>query len=406
MLFSLLLATVLSLEPPGQEPPAPAGPAFAEAVQAAHEGREADALRAFQRLAAANPDDREARMWIARLHVRMGHQDQAEAVYRSVLLEDPGNIDARVGVATALLARDETTEAIEILDVAEELAPVNDDVLAALGRAHRQAGRTAQAISYFERAVSIAPTEQHRLALEGARLSYLHRVEARGSSEQFSRGSPDSRSADLTVNIRLTDTWRVHGRGQSQRKFAASEHRGGGGVEWRWRPATTLRGHALVGADNRVMPEGDYLGEAQHTYRDATWTASVRHFDFTGARTTVFSPAVIWMPEGRLSLGLRYALSRTEANTLTSAEAGHSAHVRAAYQFYPRVSVHGAYAAGVEDFENFSIDRIGDFRANTLSGGLRIDLRTLTTAIAQYERQWRRGNVEMGRVTVSLHQRF
>lgn len=407
MLFSLLLATALALDPSQQGAPAPADDVFAEAVQAAAEGREAEALAAFQQLASANPNDHQARLWIARLHARMGQQDRAEPVYRSVLLEDPGNIDAMLGVAAALLARDEPAEAIEVLDVAEKLAPDNDAVLDGLGRAHRRAGRTSRAIAYFERAVSIAPTEQHRLSLEGARLSYLHRVETYGSSEQFSGTTPDGESGDLRVNVRLNDTWRVLGRGQVQRKFARSEQRGGGGVEWRWKPTTTLRGHALVGPNNRVMPEGDYLGEWQYTQRVATWTAGVRYFDFKGARMTVVSPEVAWVPEGRLSVSLRYAAAWTdEATTLAPVEAGHSAHIRAAYRVSSRVSVQAGYAGGVEDFENLSIDRIGDFRASTLSGGLRIDLPTLTALTATYEHQWRRDSTDMGRVTVSFVQSF
>ena len=210
------------------------------------------------------------------------------------------------------------------------------------------------------------------------------------------------------MNLRLTDTWRVLGRGQVQRKFAMSEQRGGGGVEWRWKPHTTLRGQALVGPGNHVMPEADYLGELQYAQRVATWTASVRYFDFTGARTTVVSPAVAWVPEGRLSATLRYAVSRTEAKTPTAAhtQTGHSGHIRAAYRVSPRLSVQAGYAGGVEDFENFSIDRVGDFRANTLSGGLRLDLPTLTAITGTYERQWRRGTLDMGRVTVSLLQSF
>ena len=410
MLFSLLLTSVLALDPSPQGPAT--GAALAEAIQAANDGRDAEALRAFQQLASANPHDHEARMWIARLHARMGHQDLAEPVYRSVLLEDPGNVDAMLGVAQALLERDEAAQAIEVLDVAEELAPDNDDVLDGLGRAHRQAGQTARAIAYFERVVSIAPTQQHRLSLEGAQRSYLHRVETRGSSEQFDGDPPDSRSGDLTVNIRLNDTWRMFGRGQAQRKFGESDQRGGGGAEWRWKPMTTLRGHALIGPDNLVMPEGDYLGEVEHTYQYATWTASLRYFDFTGARTTVLSPAVAWMPDipwiadGRLSMTLRYALSWSESNTLSRVESGHSAHVRAAYLIHPRISVLAAYAAGVEDFENFSIDRIGNFRANTLSGGLRVDLPTLTALIANYERQWQSRNPDMGRVSVFFLQSF
>lgn len=121
-------------------------------------------------------------------------------------------MDAMLGVATALLARYEP----------------------------------AMAIDYLERAVSIAPTRQHRLSLERARLSYQHRVETRGSSEQFSGATPDGESGDLTVNLRITDRWRVLARGQVPRKFDASEERSGAGVEWRWKPGTTLRVQAVV----------------------------------------------------------------------------------------------------------------------------------------------------------------
>ena len=402
MLFSLLLATSLVLAPVPQDVPV----SFDEAVAAASEGRDTEALLGFQRLASLDPDDLEARMWIARLHARMGNLELAEPVYRGVLLEDPGNVEAMLGVATALLARDEQDQAIEVLEVAEELEPENDEVLAALGRAYRQSGRTARAIVYFERAVAIAPTQQYRLSLEGLRLSYLHRVETRGASEQFDSG-PDSRIGDIAVNVRLTDRWRVFGRGQVQRKFGVSEQLGGGGAEWRWKPTTTLRGHVLVGPDNTVVPEGDYMGEVQYAYRDATWTGGVRYFDFTGARTTVFSPAVAWTPEGRrIAFGLRYAMAWTEANTLRRAATSHSAHLTGAYRLRSRLWLQAGYAAGVEDFEIFSIDRIGDFRANTLSGGLRIDLPTLTSIVANYEKQWRRGPVDMSRVALALQQRF
>lgn len=405
MLFPLLLAMVF-LDASPQEPARPAATTFAEAVQMAAEGRDTDALAAFRQLAAANPNDREARVWIARLHERMGNPDLAEPVYRSVLLEDPANLGAMLGVASTLLAREESEEAIEVLEITEERAPQNVTVLVLLGRAHRLAGRPARAIGYFERAVAMEPSPEHRLRLESTRLAYLHRVETRGFNEQFSGSTPDSRSGEVSLNYRLSDRLRVLGRGQVQRKFGISEQRGGGGVEWRWKPAITLRGHVLVGPDNRVMPEGDYLGELEYTHGPATWTGSIRYFDFTGARTTVFSPAVAWPASERLTVALRYAQSWSDANTFQGEEQGHSAHIRGAYRLYQRLWIQAGYAAGVDDFENFSIDRIGDFRANAVSGGVRIDLPTLTTVVGSYEHQWRTGNVTMGRVTVSLQQRF
>lgn len=382
------------------------GPTFAEAVQMANEARDAEALAAFRQLAAMNADNHEARLWIARLHERMGNPDLAEPVYWSVLIEDPANLDAALGVAATLLAREELEDAIELLEIAEQREPQNPVVLTLLGRAHRLAGRTALAIGYFERVAAAEPTQEHRLRLEDARLAYLHRIETRAFGEQFSGSTPDSRSGDLAINYRLTDRLRVLGRGQVQRKFSITEQRGGGGVEWLWRRTTTLRAQLLVGPDNRVMPEGDFLGELEHTRGPATWTASLRYFDFTGARTTFASPAVAWLATDRISIGLRYAMSFTETSTRPAVEIGHTAHLRGAYRLYPRIWLQAGYAAGVEDFENFSIDRVGDFRANTVSGGVRIELPTLTSVIGNYERQWRRGNLDLGRVTISLQQRF
>ena len=406
MRFSFLLAVLLTVGAAAQERPPAVVPAFDEAVQLAGEGRNDEALIAFRQRAAADPDDHTARLWIARLHERMGNSDLAEPVYRSVLLEDPANIDAMLGVASTLLDRYDADEAIEILEIAEGQAQESAVTFELLGRAHRLAGRDARAIEYFERAFAIAPTDDHRDRLETARLSYLHRIETRGFTEQFSGTSPDTRSGQVGLNYRLNDKVRVLGRGEVQRKFGVSDQRGGGGAEWRWTPATTLRGQILVGPDNLVMPEGDYLGEIEYTRGRATWLAGVRFFDFIGARTTVFSPAVVWLASERLVLGLRYASSWTETTAVSGSETGNSAHIEGDYRLYQRVWLHAGYAAGVENFENFSIDRIGDFRANTVSGGVRIPLQTLTTIVGNYERQWRRDNVDMGRVTLSLQQRF
>ena len=236
---------------------------------------------------------------------------------------------------------------------------------------------------------------------------HRHRVEIRGFGEQYTDSTPDSRSGDIAINFRLTDTFRVVGRGQAQRKLGVREERGGLGVEWRWTPATTLRVHAVAGPDARVMPEWEYLGEIDYAYRGTRWSAAVRYFDFRGARETVISPAAAWPAwDGRLEISARYAFSVSEGGTLTGRQNGHSGYLRGAYRLYPRLWITLGYASGVEDFENFSIDRIGDFHANTGSAGIRLDLPTSTSFIATYEHQWRRRNVTMGRATVSLAQSF
>jgi YaiO family outer membrane protein len=381
-------------------------PTLDAAILLADEGRNDEALRAFRQRAAADPSEHVARIWIARLHERMGHSDVAEPIYRSVLLEDPSNVEAMLGVAAILLKKGEPDEATEILEVATERAPESPDLFLLLGRAHRLAGRDIRAIESLERAVTISPSDDIYSELERARLSYMHRVGTQGFTEQFNGTTPDSRNGEVMINYRVSDKLRVVGRGGVQRKFGVSEQRGGGGLEWRWTPRTTLRGQVLVGANNLVMPEGDYAGAVDYTYGPAIWSASMRHFDFTGARTTVLSPAVGWVVSPRLLVDLRYAVSWTETNAITGVTAGHSAQFTGDYRLHRHAWLRLGYAAGIDNFDNFSIDMIGDFRANTMAVGVRVPLVTLTTIGANYERQWRRDDVEIGRVTISLQQQF
>lgn len=403
MLFSLLLVTLLAGQ---QAPPASSGPTFAEASQLAAEGRDADALAAFQRIASVNPNDHETRIWIARMHERMGHPAVAEAVYRSVLLEDPSNVAAMIGVGTTLLARHAADEAIDVLERAEALEPQSEVVISSLGRAHREAGNMVRALGYFERAVAMSPTEQHRLSLEDVQLSYLHRVEAHGFSESFSSDVSNTSSGGVLVNYRLNDTLRVFGRADAQRKFGISDQRGGGGVEWRWKPLTRLAGHVLVGPDNQLMPERDYLGEIDHTYGRASWIAAYRHLDFNGARMAVLSPAVTWWATEGVSIGLRYAHEISQISPMTSNVHGNTLQARGAYRLRPRIWLTGGYTAGIDDFETVSMDQIGNVRAHSASGGVRWDLPSLTSVVGGYDYQWQPNDVQRSRLSIGLAQRF
>ena len=402
----LLMLLLLPGEARAQEQSASPLPSLAEAQRLADEGNTTAALDAFRRITVANPDDHAARMAIGHLHERMGHPDLAAPVYESVLLEDASNLEARLSLASMLMALDDSERAIEILEVVEEAESQNAAVLTSLGRAHHLEGHNQLSVRYYERAAAADPTIRRRVAFESASASHGHRVEARGFGEQYNNRTPDTRGGDFVFDARVNERVRILGRGQVQRKLGFTEHRIGGGVAWEGKPGLTLRGHALFGPDNIVMPEGDFLGEVAYEYHGVTWMLGIRHFDFTGARTLVISPAVSWAASDRMILNLRYAGAHSVSNAFESAENGHSAHVRGEFLLQPRLWLHAGFASGVDDFETFSIDQIGDFRANALSGGLRVDLRSLTSILAGYQYQWRSEDVNVGRFTVALQQSF
>lgn len=369
-------------------------------------GRYEEALAAYQRLAAADARDHRARLAVARVQERLGHPDRAEAVFRSVMLEDPANLEARLGTARTLVEQLRPEDALEVLGAAETQAPEDPSVLAALGRAHRDAGHDAEAVRYFERASAIGRTPAYQLSLENARRLHDHRVESRSFGEAYNGATPNAHATDLAVNLRLSDSVRVSGRGQLQRKFGVSDARGGGGVEWRVTPYTTVTAQALVGPGNEVMPAHDYLGEIAYSYGAFTSSGSVRYFDFDTARVTTVSPALNWVITDRLSLGLRYALSLTETTAANSTAKGHTGHVRGSYEIRRRVVLFAGYATGVDDFDNFSVDRIGAFRADAGSVGVRVELPTLTSVSGAFEHQTRQNGVTLSRAVVSVAQRF
>jgi hypothetical protein len=243
------------------------------------------------------------------------------------------------------------------------------------------------------------------MLLEDARRAHGHRIETQAYDEDFTGPTQSTRASDIAINYRLSEVVRVIGRGQLQTKFGRREDREGGGIEWRWTPWGTITGQVLVGNSNRVMPQRDYLGRVDYGYHSATWTGQVRYFDFFGANVLMVSPGVTVAPLPRWTVGLRYALTSTDFATVTGIQS-HTFDVRVARELRPRIWARGGYVRGVENFENFSIDRAGEFRANTAMGAIQILLPSLTSIVGSYDYQWRPDDVRMGRASIALVQAF
>jgi Tfp pilus assembly protein PilF len=397
-LFFLLLAQDVA--------PAPNAAAdLSAAIELAQAGRNAEALVAMQKIAAANPEDHLTRIWIANVHMRMGHPNLAEAVYRGVVLEDPRSVDAWIGLGMALLHQDRITEALEVLARAEEMAPENPNVVSALASGYQLAGDDRRSISYRQRLVAMSPTKANAMLLEDARRTYGHRIETQAYDEDFTGPTQSTRASDIAINYRLSDVVRVIGRAQLQTKFGRREDREGAGIEWRWTPWGTITGQVLVGDNNRVLPQRDYMGRVDYGYHRTTWTGQLRYFDLYGANVVMLSPGVTVAPAPRWTVGLRYALTSTDFATITGIRS-HTLDVRIAREIAPRIWARGGYVRGVENFDNFSIDRAGEFKANTASGAVQILLPSLTSIVGSYDYQWRKDDVRMGRASVSLVQAF
>src|SRR3970040_778488 len=88
---------------------------------------------------------------------RGGERRRAEQVCREVLAAAPGDVDAILGLGSLMATNGRIDEALDLLAHADRLAPDRAETLAALGRAHRLAGRTSVALASHQRAATLAP---------------------------------------------------------------------------------------------------------------------------------------------------------------------------------------------------------------------------------------------------------
>ncbi len=153
-MFSVLLLTTLLAAADPQAPDAQA----AQPEELAQAGNYKEALDGFRRRVAANTNDLDARVWIGWLHEKMGHPELAEPVYRSVVLEAPGHVDAAIHLAALLTKQKHHEEAVRVLERAKGSAPQDPDLLVALGNAHLRVDKKSElGRAYLEMAAALAP---------------------------------------------------------------------------------------------------------------------------------------------------------------------------------------------------------------------------------------------------------
>jgi len=389
----LLLAAVL-------QPPLPDR---ARAEGLAREGRTVEAMDAFKQIADQNPDDVEARLWVARLALRLGRVDEAQRGFRSVLREHPEDVDARIGLGMVLTRTGEWQSALEALRAAEQTAGENADLFSALATAYRRGGDDQRALEYFNRARTLAPDDPDvALGYEAVARSYGHWIAVTGFGQTGAAG--DVGSGSITADVRVMPRLHLQAMGRAQKGSGYSDAAGGAGGLWHAGRATTVAFRAIGGSGNVALATSDIAGDVVHYAAVVEIGASIRRLTFADADVVAASPVIAWIPNDFWRLDARYTYSRSAFGATGSSQGDHSVMLRDTWQGWRRAAVQATYAYGIESFEDLTADRINSLGATTLAAGLRIDVPSLTRITATWEHQWRSNDTRIDRFAVSIVQ--
>ena len=367
----------------------------------ARAGRSAEAIELFMRIVEGNPADVEARLWVARLQLRLGRTAAAESEFRTVLRDHPADVDARIGLAIALTRMGAWQDGLAILHETEPAAGENADLFAAMARAYRRGGDDRRALEYFTRAQALAPRDPDvALGFESVARTYGHAIALEGFGQ--TGGSADVGSGSLTFDVRVAPRLHLDAGVRKQEGSGYSDATAGGGVSWRG-PSATTAVHVIGGPDNTALPRLDAAADVLRYAGSIEFGAGVRHLNFADSDLTAVSP-VFALDRDRWRADVRYTYSRSRFDSTGESTGDHSVMLRGTRQQWRRVALLGTYAYGIESFDDLTTDRIGALGSTTLAPGIRIDLRSLTRIAATWEHQWRSNHTAVDRFTVSVVQ--
>jgi YaiO family outer membrane protein len=390
-----------------QAPNPQGGEARAQAEQLARSGSYRAALERFQAIAAQNPDDIEARIWIARLYRSLGDNGRAVDVYQSILATKADHPEALLGLGDTLIATGRLREAAETLKRAESLAPENAAVLASQGRLHAAAGRTELSLAYYGRSLALQPgADSVRREYDEVRARRAHRVEVGYQFEHFNTDIPNPQAVFGTVNGRLSESLRVSGTVQYQRRFSRNEARGGAGVEWMVNRNLRVNGGALFSGDAQILPDVDGYGGIAYTAGRATWSFDLRVAQFDGADVNVGTGGLRLALPRNAAAWIRYSRFDTDYELQTSDDIVHAWVLGASGRVNREWTLGAEYTRGPDQLEMLTVDRIGPFEANTMSGFAEFFINPLTSFAARYDYQARPDEVRVHRAGVRLIHRF
>jgi len=336
--------------------------------------RFAQARELYRKLAIHHPTDLDYVLWDARITGWLGEYERSARIFDRVLAGHQDNIEALIGKAEVLLWQKRYGEAAALLKRAKTAAPNNLQVVLALARFYFYQDYGREASNYVKQVLEQDPQNADALALQSKIVANHPWILQVGfEHNRFSYSGPGNvgrttigyrgRSTDFYLDQEVWD-W-----------YGKVENRFGANIVHRFPSRTWLSAGFLYGPGGvTVIPRADYnLGVAQQLPYGFVPSLDYRYLHFSGSDVHFVEPGVEYYVNPHIWLRLLYIETLTK---FTKRVAGsgeiipmESVMLRYNQQIAEPLAIHAGYAYGGETFLPHTSDRVGRFKANTVSVG-------------------------------------
>lgn len=336
-----------------------------------------DALRIVMQLASQDPHDFEARNWVARLKSWKGNFKEAEQLYRGVLADHAGDVEAEIGLADVLGWQKHYANAIEILKSLESQDPKNLEILSRLGRLYYWQHDKPDARHYFNQVLQIDPGNkearntirdmegQTPFHLETGYLFEGYNFTSNTNGTQTQLVYKDYDRKTLLVGFQFQNKF-----GQNDSLFTL------GGTYRAW-TRTYLRGEFTVAPKSQtVVPNQDYTGEVmQGVPHRMAIGGSFRYLIFSAGNVRIPAAQMDWDISPKLHYNLRYTPAGTYFTGIPGRTWNQGGWTKLAWDVNRFFSPYVMFATGAESFAiAVSSEQLGIFHAHTYGGGAEVRL--------------------------------
>jgi choline-sulfatase len=132
------------------------------AMMASEDEQTAKARAALEKLLQLNPNQLAARLLLGQIHLKMNDAKAAEDQFEAAVLLQPGNTEAQLGLARALLREKKFTDVAELLQESVKSSANNADLFDLLAQAYKALGKASDAQRAEDQAKNIRATKAPR----------------------------------------------------------------------------------------------------------------------------------------------------------------------------------------------------------------------------------------------------